>query len=177
MATLIRQATLKDASDIAKVQVASWLAAYDTIVPAPVLAAQSVERQEAFWRGVLSQRSDNVLVAVNGSGEIVAWVSSGQFRKQREAKDKGEIYAIYARPDYFRSGTGRLLWESASPRLRQLGFLSVFALVITDNHRARAFYEGVGFTLVRESQSTFTWEGVQIGDVCYEYRYPKSALS
>lgn len=171
MDTTIRQATLEDASAIAKVQVASWLAAYDGIVPATVLSAQSVKRQEAFWAGALAQRTDNVLVAVNTEDEVVAWVSFGQYRKQRHVSDKGEIYAIYARPDHFRSGVGRLLWSAASAFLRRSGHQSVLALVIRDNHPARAFYEGVGFKLVADSGSAFSWEGVQIPDVCYEYRF------
>jgi len=170
VATQIRQARVEDSTAIARVHVASWLAAYDKIVPAAVLAAQSMQKQEDFWREALRRTCDNVLVATVTSGEIVAWISFGACRKPRESVAAGEIYALYARPEYFGTGIGRSLWEAARPRLRDAGFLSVIALVIAANHPARRFYERIGFTLVPNSESTFTWAGAQIGDVCYEFR-------
>lgn len=171
VAAQIRQARVEDSTAIAHVHVASWLAAYDRIVPASVLAAQSVQKQEDFWREALRRTCDNVLVAAAPSGEIVAWASFGACRKPRGPVAAGEIYAIYARPDYFGTGVGRLLWEGARPRLRDTGFRSVIALVIAANHLARSFYERIGFALVPDSESTFTWAGAQIADVCYEFRF------
>jgi ribosomal protein S18 acetylase RimI-like enzyme len=164
----IQQASLEDSAAIANVHVSSWLAAYDKIVPASVLDAQSIEKQEAFWRKALIRRCDNVFVATAPSNEIVGWVSFGPSRKNTAV---GEIYAIYVRPDHFRSGIGRSLWEIAYPRLQTAGFSSVIALVIANNHAARKFYERIGFTLVPNSESTFTWEGERIADVCYEYHF------
>jgi L-amino acid N-acyltransferase YncA len=170
VATQIRQARIEDSTAIAHVHVASWRAAYDKIVPASVLAAQSVQKQEAFWREALSRTCDNVLVAIAPPGEVVGWISFGPCRKPAKPAATGEIYAIYARPDHFRSGVGRLLWNAASPRLQAAGFFSVTARVLADNRAARIFYERVGFALVPNSESTFTWAGAQIADVCYEFR-------
>jgi hypothetical protein len=39
--------------------------------------------------------------------------------------------------------------------------------VLKENRPARAFYERVGFTRLPDSESTFTWAGVPIPDVCY----------
>ena len=164
----IRQASPEDSAAIANVHVSSWLAAYDKIVPASVLDAQSVEKQEAFWRKALNRRCDNVFVAIAPSNEVVGWVSFGPSRKNTAT---GEIYAIYVRPDHFRSGIGSSLWEIAYPRLQTAGFSSVIALVITNNHAARKFYDSIGFTLVPDSESTFIWEGERIADVCYKYHF------
>ena len=170
MAIRITQAKVEDAAAIANVHVSSWRAAYDKIVPASVLAAQSVEEQEAFWRKALKQGSNEVLVAVTPTNEIVGFVSFGPCRT-RDAT--GEIYAMYARPDYFRSGTGRLLWLSARQRLKDAGFQNIIALVILKNRAARNFYERLGFSLVPDSASRFTWEGEVIDDICYEYSISK----
>ncbi|NNK95897.1 MAG: GNAT family N-acetyltransferase [Desulfobacterales bacterium] len=168
MTIRIQQARVEDSAAIANVHVSSWLAAYDNIVPASVLKAQSVEKQEAFWRKTLNHRCDNVFVAFAPSNEVVGWVSFGPSRKNTAT---GEIYAIYIRPDYFRTGIGRSLWEAVCPRLEATGFSSVIALVITENRAARKFYESIGFILVPDSGSTFTWEGERIADVCYEYHF------
>ena len=162
------QAREQDAAAIANVHVSSWHAAYEKIVPASVLAARSIEKQEAFWQEALNKSTDGILVAVAPTNEIVGFVSFGPCRTRNTI---GEIYAIYARPDYFRSGTGRLLWESARQCLNDAGFDSIIALVITDNLAARRFYESIGFSLAPNSDSTFTWEGEVIDDVCYEYRF------
>lgn len=164
----IQQASVENSAAIASVHVTSWLAAYDKIVPASVLDAQSVEKQEAFWQKALNQRCDNVFVAITPSNEVVGWVSFGPSRKNTTT---GEIYAIYIRPDHYRSGIGSSLWRTVYPRLQTAGFSSVIALVITNNNTARKFYERIGFTLVPNSESTFTWEGEKITDVCYEYHF------
>jgi len=166
MTIRIIQAKVEDAAAIANVHVSSWQAAYEKIVPASVLAAQSVEKQEVFWRDALSKNSSGIFVAVAPANEIVGFVSFGPCRTHNAA---GEIYAIYARPDYFRTGIGRLLWDVARQHLKDAVFRKIIALVITNNHAARSFYEHVGFTLVSNSASTFTWQGELLDDVCYEY--------
>lgn len=168
MTIRIIQAKVEDAADIANVHVSSWHAAYEKIVPAAVLAAQSVEKQEAFWRDALNKNTYGILVAVAPTNEIVGFVSFGPCRTRNAI---GEIYAIYARPDYFRTGIGRLLWEVARQHLKDAEFHKIIALVIINNHAARSFYEHVGFRLVPNSASTFTWEGEVLDDVCYEYRF------
>ena len=162
----IEQATIKNSADIAKIHVSSWLAAYEGIVPAHVLARQSAERQEEFWSKVLRKEPENVLVAVSYKGEIIGFITFGPSKKNDRI---GEVHAIYARPDYFRSGVGRLMWDAAKQRLIKNGFRSIIALVIRNNYPARRFYENVGFNIVPNSASTFTWEGEKLDDVCYEY--------
>ena len=145
MTIRIIKAKAEDAAAIANVHISSWHAAYENIVPASVLAAQSVERLEAFWQDALNKGSSDILVAVAPADEIVGFVSFGPCRTGNAS---GELYAIYARPDYFRTGTGRLLWEAARQHLEYAGFHTIIALVITNNHAARRFYENVGFSLV-----------------------------
>ncbi len=162
----IEQATIENSADIAKLHVSSWLAAYKDIVPAHVLEKQSAESQEEFWKKVLRKKPENVLVAVSDTAEIIGFITFGPSQNDSRV---GEVHAIYARPDYFRSGVGRLMWESARQRLIRNGFQKIIAFVIRTNYPARRFYENVGFNLVPDSASTFTWEGEELDDVCYEY--------
>ena len=168
MTIRIIQAKVDDAAAIANVHVSSWLAAYEKIVPASILAVQSVEKQETFWRDTINKSTCSLLVAVAPNNEIVGFVSFGPCRTRNAI---GEVYAIYARPDYFLTGIGRKLWEVARQHLKAAEFHKIIALVITNNHAARGFYEHVGFSLKPNSASTFTWEGEVLDDVCYEYRF------
>jgi L-amino acid N-acyltransferase YncA len=88
MTIRIIQAKAEDGAVIANVHVPSWHAAYEKIVPASVLAAQSVEKQEAFWRDALNKNPCGVLVAVAPANEIVGFVS---FRPCRTHNAIGEI--------------------------------------------------------------------------------------
>ena len=171
MTIRIIQAKVEDAAVIANVHVSSWHAAYGKIVPASILAAQSVEKQETFWHDVINKNSCGILVAVAPTNEIVGFISFGPCRTHSAI---GEVYAIYARPDYFHKGIGRLLWEVARQHLKDAEFYKIIALVITNNHAARGFYEHVGFSLKPNSASTFTWEGEVLDDVCYEYSFDTS---
>lgn len=168
-AVVIRDANIEDASEIARVQIASRLAAYKNIVPDLVLDKQSVKKEEMIWRKVLSEKPERVFVSIASKNRIVGFVGFGPSRSR---ENEGEIYAIYANPDYFRSGTERLLWEAARDQLVSSGFSTIMAFVITENAPSRKFYEGAGFRLVKGSAATFTWEGENLSEIRYEHINP-----
>ena len=166
MSISVRQANIEDAPEIARVHVASRIAAYKNIIPDSVLDKQSVEKEETGWRKALKRSLEGVLVAIDEQSSVVGFIAFGPSRTR---DDEGEIYAIYNRPDYFRSGSGRLLWNAAKQRLIQQGFSTIMALVITENSPSRRFYEGVGFRLIPDSAAIFTWEDEVLNEVRYEY--------
>jgi GNAT superfamily N-acetyltransferase len=56
-----------------------------------------------------------------------------------------ELYALYVRPAWWSTGTGRALMERVLARSSRAGYLSIALWVLRDNHRARRFYERAGF--------------------------------
>jgi GNAT superfamily N-acetyltransferase len=56
-----------------------------------------------------------------------------------------ELYALYVRPAWWSTGTGRALMERVLARTSAAGFLSISLWVLQDNRRARRFYERAGF--------------------------------
>ena len=56
-----------------------------------------------------------------------------------------ELYALYVRPAWWSTGTGRALMERVLARTSGAGYLSIMLWVLRDNHRARRFYERAGF--------------------------------
>ena len=57
----------------------------------------------------------------------------------------GELYALYVRPAWWSTGTGRALMERVLARTAAAGYESVVLWVLRDNLRARRFYERAGF--------------------------------
>ncbi len=56
-----------------------------------------------------------------------------------------ELYALYVRPAWWSTGTGRALMERVLARTGAAGYQSVTLWVLRDNERARRFYERAGF--------------------------------
>jgi GNAT superfamily N-acetyltransferase len=56
-----------------------------------------------------------------------------------------ELYALYVRPAWWSTGTGRALMERVLARTSRTGYLSITLWVLRDNRRARRFYERAGF--------------------------------
>jgi len=163
-----RQAEPADAEAIAQVHVDSWYAAYASFVPTHVLEARSVKDLQVFWKTALEKQPESVIVAENDAGDIVGWISFGICKDE---PDTAELFAIYNRPDHFRSGVGTGLWQFARQRLQETGLSVVKVLVFTQATPARRFYESVGFKLVEGSESVFEWHGENLEDVRYEYRF------
>lgn len=56
-----------------------------------------------------------------------------------------ELYALYVRPAWWSTGTGRALMGKVLARTAAAGYESITLWVLRDNQRARRFYERAGF--------------------------------
>ena len=65
----------------------------------------------------------------------------------------GEICALYLLPDYFGKGYAKPLFERAVEELRYMGFNRQYLWVLTENIRARKFYEKSGFHINGETRN------------------------
>jgi GNAT superfamily N-acetyltransferase len=141
----VREATAEDASDIARVHVASWRATYPGIVPSHVLETLSIERREAYWRETAANPGDLRVWVAESGGRIVGFASDGPCRDEDLPAGAGEIQAIYLEPDAWGRGIGRALFERAVADLRGRRFEPLVLWVLTDNVRGRDFYERQGW--------------------------------
>ncbi len=57
----------------------------------------------------------------------------------------GEVYALYVSPDLIGQGIGRRLLEEAHTQMKSQGFEASALWVLSDNQRARRFYERAGY--------------------------------
>jgi ribosomal protein S18 acetylase RimI-like enzyme len=56
-----------------------------------------------------------------------------------------ELYALYVRPAWWSTGTGRALMDKVLARSAAAGYQSITLWVLRDNQRARRFYDRAGF--------------------------------
>ena len=122
----LRLATAADAPAIADIWLTSFKATY-TFPPAyPDDAVRDWIRDELMTR-------DEVWVATEADGIVVGFIALGG----------DDVDQLYVRPDRFDRGIGSRLLDLAKER--RPGGLGLFTF--QENARARAFYEGRGFSV------------------------------
>lgn len=142
----VRIATAADAAALAQVDVASWRAAYRGIMPDAYLAALSEAARAADWQrrlsGVDTARGRLILASEERAG-ITGFVRLGA--EPDVEQPGGYIFLLYVHPSHWGTGAGEVLMTAAGDRLRLQGFRSAALAVLEANHRARRFYERLGW--------------------------------
>lgn len=148
-APFVRPATRADADAIGVVHVRSWQFAYRGKMPQDYLDGLDPARRAQVWRRNLEQVQPSrggVLVAVAKGGGITGFASFGPSRdSDTDPRVTGEVFAIYAAPDAWGTGTGRALMGSTVAELARLGYADAIVWVLDANDRARRFYAIAGW--------------------------------
>jgi GNAT superfamily N-acetyltransferase len=167
---VIRAGSAADAAQIAAVQREGWFAAYEGIIPAEIIDRVTAPDNGARVRQTFRTRPwQRMLVAVAADQQdqgragdpaapgIVGYASFGPetdvvsapwphpLTTDGEDGSIAELYALYVRPAWWSTGTGRALMERVLARTSAVGYLSITLWVLRDNRRARRFYERAGF--------------------------------
>jgi len=139
----IRQATVEDAHQIARIHIQTWQRAYAGIVNDAYLQSLSIEDRTSRWREILSKDTESNFI-VEDEDEVAGWISFGKSRD--EDARAGEIYGIYVHPDYWGRGFGRELMAAAEDDLREQKFKMITLWVLELNERSRYFYSKAGYS-------------------------------
>ena len=166
---VIRAGSAAHAAQVAAVQRETWFAAYEGIIAPEVIDRVTVPDDGARVRQSFRTRPwQRMLVAVDpgpadpgagtpGVSGIVGYASFGPetdvlnapWPHPLSADGQGgrvaELYALYVRPAWWSTGTGRALMEKILVRSGAAGYRSITLWVLRDNQRARRFYERAGF--------------------------------
>jgi ribosomal protein S18 acetylase RimI-like enzyme len=148
MDRVIREATLEDSKEIARIQVDTqadtWRTTYrETTLH--VLDKMHRVRAEKGWRTQLAGGSLRVYV-IEMDGAICGFISGGRLRRVPSDFD-GEIYAIYIATDAQRRGCGRALMRQLAGKLLQDGLTSAVVWAL-EKDPACGFYARLGGELV-----------------------------
>jgi hypothetical protein len=146
----IRVGGVADEQAIGRISVETWRASYAGIVPAAYLARLSPTARGAEWHDILANPEGEafVLVADDTGLDPIAFAGAGPERSG-DPRHRGELYAIYVLPARQRRGVGRALVRAVAERLAGAGHESLLVWVLEGNAPARAFYEGLGGSVVR----------------------------
>jgi ribosomal protein S18 acetylase RimI-like enzyme len=160
-----RPLTPADLEAVAELHVRAWQTAYRGIVPQHFLDGMdpAVRRERMQGRELSGQH------VAEAGGTVVGWLSAGPYgHEDLPGPGCGEIQAIYLRPDAVGQGVGRALMAYGLAELARQGLRPVLLWVLTDNHRARRFYEKAGF---RADGVTHRYEiaGATLPEVRYRY--------
>ncbi|HEY9804434.1 MAG TPA: GNAT family N-acetyltransferase [Leptolyngbyaceae cyanobacterium] len=171
---LIREAYLADAAMIAKVQVDTWRATYNQLMPVEFLANLSYEQRENQWMNILSNSSINnfTYIVENDNQEIVGFANGGRERTG-DSIYQGELCAIYILPDYQGQGLGKSLISQIAIKLTQSGINSMLTWVLAKNPSYQ-FYERFGGVRLGEKLREFG--GVTLVEVAYGWTDITSAF-
>jgi GNAT superfamily N-acetyltransferase len=158
----VRRARVDDAAAIADLHTRSWQGAYAHVFGAETLARIDVAGRRSWWERCVREELETVLVA-EGEAGVVAFAAVGP---NRDDAAEGELYAIYALPEAWGSGAGRVLLEVGLEELREAGHREAVLWVLEDNPRARRFYEREGWS-PDGGAKTDAFFGVRVTEVRY----------
>ena len=171
-APTVRPATADDAAAIATVRTRGWQSGYAGIMPAAVLDALRPEVSPSLAHRLTNPRPDSPCLVAERDGAVVGFVTAGPYRIEQhpdvlDPSLGGEIYAIYVDPDHWRSGAGAALLPAAVDRLHAAGLAPVRLWVLTDNARARRFYESYGFAPDGAHEPFTVSDGTRVDELRY----------
>ena len=157
---VIRAGSAADAASIAAVQREAWFAAYTGIIPDEIIDRVTAPDGGARVRQSFRTRPWQRMIVATPDDEqagVVGYASFGPetdvlgapwphpLSTDGEERRVAELYALYVRPAWWSTGTGRALMDRVLARSAAAGYSSVTLWVLRDNARARRFYERAGF--------------------------------
>jgi ribosomal protein S18 acetylase RimI-like enzyme len=150
---MTRRATLADARAMAEVQLRSWQRDYADVVPADILAGQTVERRLERWTELLSAGVATTFAFDQPGVGVVGFAVCGPMRGEHADEGVGELHALYVDPFAQGAGVGTALLAEATEELRAAGHAEATLWVFRDNGRARRFYERQGWRCEEGSEA------------------------
>ena len=158
----IRHARARDAAAIAEVFDAAWREAYLGVIPSVALERMIARRGPAWWAAALGR--GRPLVVLDAGPRIAGYASYGRCR-DRTLPAQGEIDELYLAPEYQGIGFGRRLFRAVRNDLADRGLNRVAVWALTDNERARGFYERQGGRRIADTDERIC--GVRLAKVAY----------
>ncbi len=140
----IRNATLLDVNELARINVESWKFAYKNILPESYLDSLSLQELKPRWERGLQVAHRNCLVVIVG-GRMVGYTIFGPPRSKDSENGSAELFAIYFSPEFVAQGFGTRLMNKVKFRLAELKYQTCLVWILERNERAIEFYLRQGF--------------------------------
>ena len=141
----IRPLREDDAAELAELHLAVWRAAYGGLVPESGFATVDLAERADRWRATARGDADpprSALVAEQ-DGRHGGFVANGDPR-DADVDASAEVLALYVDESRWGTEVGHRLLCAARHALASTGHRRFYLWVLTDNQRARSFYERAG---------------------------------
>lgn len=163
---VVRQATARDAEEIARLQIASWQATYVNELPADFLATQDLAARTEGWQCQIEQGTEVLLAEEDG--RLVGFVACGPARYGGSQEPREwQIYNLHSAPSRHGRGIGSVLFERAVRLGRAWGARDLMLWVVRTNTTARTFYEHRGMRPDGVEQEGHIAPGIFLDEIRY----------
>lgn len=166
----IRLAGPADADALARIQVASWRAAYGSVMPAALLANLTAAPHAAAFREMLAppQAPGFRLWVLEWRGRLMGYAAAGPCRDTGfNPATTAELYALYFLKEAWGHGLGRALMAAVLAEFRRQGFQRATLWVLERNARARKFYQA-GQWRPTQAPRTIWQDGIALREIQYQ---------
>jgi ribosomal protein S18 acetylase RimI-like enzyme len=163
---IYRRPLLSEAALMAELHVQCWREAYSDIVPKEVIATFEADRFVERWSEHISSPERFLIAAFDGN-QPIGFINQGRPVEKIFPQMDGHIAAIYVLQSHYRQGIGRKLIGLSAQDWLAKGGHSICLGVLTENIRARSFYEALGAKFVQAG--IFTWAGHPLPDCIYVF--------
>ena len=160
----IRRARIADAAALACVFDAAWREAYLGIIPGVALHRMLARRGPRWWQASIGH--GRPLVVLDVHDRVAGYVAYGRCRN-RDLPADGEIDELYLSPEYQGLGFGTRMFRAVRNDFADRGMARVAVWCLSDNVRARGFYERLGGRSAAEATEQVA--GVPLGKVAYMF--------
>jgi L-amino acid N-acyltransferase YncA len=148
----VRPARPDDVTEVARVQVDTWRACYLAILPAPVIAALTIEVALPAWQQAVTappSARHHVLVAQDQAPVVVGFIAFGP-ADDLEAQDADPettvaVGPLLVEPRWGRRGHGSRLLAAAVDIAREDGMTRAIAWIPEGDGVSRTFFESAGW--------------------------------
>ncbi|PNZ98576.1 GNAT family N-acetyltransferase [Staphylococcus massiliensis CCUG 55927] len=162
---MIRQATLNDVSNIARIHVETWKDTYCGLIDQSYLDAMSTKDKESLWEQVIPK--SHVYVATDNNDNVVGFINGGINRDNPQQTHIAEVYAFYVLPSSQDKGYGRALLKQLFNCFIEDGYQEVIIYVLSENPTTQ-FYENMGGIWHHEHSDTIGTTKVK--ETCYRFK-------
>lgn len=161
----IRRARSEDAAALSGVFDAAWREAYLGVIPGIALERMMARRGPRWWLSTIGR--GRPLVVLDVAETVAGYVSYGRCR-DRSLPAEGEIDELYLAPEYQGLGFGTRLFKAVRNDLSDRGIKRLAVWALSENARARAFYERLGGRIVAETSDRVS--GSSLTKVAYLFK-------
>ncbi len=152
MTVVVRPPTIRDADELARINIASWQHAYAGVVPQLRLDEMSLLTYRQRWIDRLSTaESDRATLVAEVDGFLASYATGGPYRNQDDAEPEdttglGELYALYSDPRMHRRDAGTAVHDALLGWLGGRGYEEAALWVLAANDPSRAWYDARGWS-------------------------------